>query len=125
MASGVMVWFEIWVSDLERAKEFYRQLFGWEYVPFEEYEPENYWLIKTPDGDCGAIVRRDDDAHAERVRSTVIYAQVENLDDAVSIATTGGARLVEPCKKIGTSDGYFALVSDPDGNEIGIWAARR
>ena len=39
MPTGDMIWFEIWVDDLQRAREFYADLFGWTFEPFTEYDP--------------------------------------------------------------------------------------
>jgi predicted enzyme related to lactoylglutathione lyase len=35
---GTAIWFEIGVSDLERAKAFYGGMFGWGYAPLSDYD---------------------------------------------------------------------------------------
>jgi predicted enzyme related to lactoylglutathione lyase len=120
-----VIWFEIWVSDLDRAEAFYGPLMGWTFRPFEEYDPENYHLVSMPtDALGGALVRIRSSARpavGDGPR-TVVYAAVHDLNVAVAQARTLGAAIVqEPCE-IGSVDGWFAMVEDPDGNRLGLWS---
>jgi predicted enzyme related to lactoylglutathione lyase len=48
-------WVEIRVTDLERAKNFYGNLFNWK-ITGDENKDYAYWLIDTgekPSGECG------------------------------------------------------------------------
>ena len=35
-----VIWFELWVTDVERAKAFHGELFGWTLRPMAEYHPD-------------------------------------------------------------------------------------
>ena len=50
------IWFEFWVTDVERAKAFYGELFGWTFRPMTEYHPD-YWLVDAGEdrGTIGAL----------------------------------------------------------------------
>lgn len=123
MAIGDAIWFEIWVSDLEKAKDFYGSLFGWDFEPFTEYDPDSYWLIRKESniGISGALVKRSGSEQDASRRSTILYLQVDDLDSVTSNVLKHGGSVAEHAKAIGTVDGTFSVVVDPDGNSIGLW----
>lgn len=124
MAKGDMIWFEIWTEDPERAQDFYGSLFGWSFEPFAEYVPDNYWIIQKESkmGTNGALVRRTAEQRTAPGRSTINYLWVDDLQAATQLALEKGGALEEDAKKIGSVDGSFSIVVDPDGNRIGLWA---
>ena len=120
---GTVIWFEIWVSDLDRAKAFYHELFGWEFAPLSEYDAEgHYQEIKAGDaaGVNGALVYQPDRPQPT-ARGTVVYVHVPDLEKAVERVVSLGGTLVQKATPIGTSMGTFALVTDTEGNELGLW----
>lgn len=121
-SQGTVIWFEIWVQDLDRAKEFYSTVFNWSFKPYDDYDAENYWLIDAGQdaGVNGALVRSPDGGRATG-RQTVVYVHVPDLDQAVKAVEGLGGSVRVPAKKIGQSGGSFAIVVDGEGNEIGLW----
>jgi predicted enzyme related to lactoylglutathione lyase len=120
-----VIWFEIWVADLERAESFYGALLGWTFRPFEEYDPENYHLASTPEGSVGgALVRIREPARPATGDGprTIVYAAVPDLHAAAGMARRMGAAVVEEPRAIGSADGWFALIDDQDGNRLGLWS---
>lgn len=126
MSIGRSIWFELYVSDVERAKGFYRELLGWQTEPFAEYDPENYFLLRTAEGASagGALVRRGSVPGLEHTGTgnAVVYLQVAGIEAALASVERARGRIVAPRREIGPQDGVFALVADPDGNVIGLWA---
>jgi hypothetical protein len=115
-----VIWFEIYVSDFERAKRFYGDLFGWKFEPLTEYDAE-YWTISTSEkGLGGALVKREPGAPASP--SVVIYVHVDDLDHAVDEACKLGASVHRGRTLITKTAGSFVLVRDPDGNILGLWS---
>lgn len=109
--------FEITSPDGARALEFYTNLFGWS----ARDAGGGYQLVDTGAGDGaipGGIGQSDDPAEA----GVKVYVRVDDLsaylDRAVSL---GGARVVEPSP---LPDGYgsIAVLTDPDGNQVGLWS---
>jgi predicted enzyme related to lactoylglutathione lyase len=122
---AAVIWFEIWVADLERAEAFYAALLGWTFRPFEEYDPVNYHIVATPDGTLGgALVRSQVSPKQGAVDDggTVVYAAVDDVGAAVDEAQSLGGRVIQAPKVIGSADGWFAIVGDPDGNRVGLWS---
>lgn len=124
---SAVIWFEIWVSDLERAETFYATLLRWTFRPFEEYDPDQYHIVATPDGTLGGALVRTPGSPKRRSgngRGTIVYAAVDDLEKAVEHARALGGSLIEAPRVIGSADGWFAIVSDPDGNRVGLWSDR-
>jgi predicted enzyme related to lactoylglutathione lyase len=120
---GTVIWFEIWVSDLDRARAFYSGLFGWTFAPLREYDASgNYLEINAGDaaGVNGALVYRPGRARPT-ARGTIVYVHVPDLDEAVEKAVSLGGQLVRARTPIAATMGSFALVTDPEGNELGLW----
>ncbi len=119
---GTVIWFEIWVSDLERAKSFYTGMFGWKYEPLAEYDAEAYWQILAGDAAAvnGALVGSPG-RETPRGRTSLLYLHVSDLEQSVDRARGLGGSVVLGRTKISESGGSFAIVADPEGNELGLW----
>lgn len=116
-----VVWFEIYVTDLERAKAFYAELFGWEFLPLTDYDP-NYWTIDTgAESVGGALVQRS--ALSQSGQGVVLYIEVDNLQESLDQAARLGATLAQPPTRITSDAGSFALIQDLDQNLLGLWTA--
>jgi uncharacterized protein len=121
-----VVHFEIPADDLDRAKSFYRSVFGWELqtMPMESGE---YTIVKTtavddqtqlptePGAINGGMMQRD-----ERVRSPVITVDVDAIDDALKGIEAAGGSTITPRTPI-PGMGAFAYFRDPEGNVLGLW----
>lgn len=121
-----VVHFEIPADDLDRAKNFYGSVFGWELqtMPMEGGE---YTSVKTTDVDeqtqlptepgaiNGGMFVRD-----ERLTSPVITIDVDGIDDALKQIEAEGGTTVTPRTAI-PGMGAFAYFKDPEGNVLGLW----
>ncbi|HJY43892.1 MAG TPA: VOC family protein [Propionibacteriaceae bacterium] len=121
-----VVHFEIPAEDLDRAKNFYGSVFGWELqtMPMEGGE---YTSVKTTDVDeqtqlptepgaiNGGMFVRD-----ERLTSPVITIDVDGIDDALKQIEAEGGTTVTPRTAI-PGMGAFAYFKDPEGNVLGLW----
>ena len=76
-----IVHFEIPTDDLERAKKFYTELFGWK---IEKYPgPMEYWMITTTDEEGkkaleGGMIQRQDPQHPITNYIDVKWTQITN-----------------------------------------------
>jgi uncharacterized protein len=121
-----VVHFEIPAEDLDRAKNFYGSVFGWDLqtVPMEVGE---YTSVRTTDVDDqtqqptepgainGGMFVRD-----ERLTSPVITIDVDGIDDALKQIESEGGSTVTPRTPI-PGMGAFAYFKDPEGNVLGLW----
>ncbi|GAA1112353.1 VOC family protein [Nocardiopsis composta] len=104
---------EITVTDLDEAKRFYTEAFGWR---FNDYGP-GYAGVQGPDGDeVGGLARGDE----VRGGGPFVLLFSEDLDRSAQAVTAAGGRVVNgPYPFPGGRRFHF---TDPSGNELGVWA---
>ena len=113
--------FEIPVSNPDRAKRFYHDMFGWDAQAWEG--PHDYWLITTgPDGEPGingGFMRRP-----YAGGGTTITILVVSIDDCLAQIEQSGGHVVQPKTTI-HEVGYIAYCTDTEGNTFGIYERNR
>jgi predicted enzyme related to lactoylglutathione lyase len=115
-----VAFFEIVSPEAERARKFYTEMFGWT----AQADPDmgGYALVDTNAGE-GAIGGGIGSAMGSGEGPSVkIYMRVDDLDAYLDRAERlGGKRLVPPTD-LPAGYGRFAIFTDPDGNQVGLWA---
>jgi len=118
-----IVHFEIPTDDLQRARTFYGDLFGWK---IEKYEDPNnpgtmeYWLITTTDekGEKaleGGMMQRQ---HSQQQITN--YIDVPSIDEYANKVEKLGGKVVMPKTAVPTM-GYFAVCLDTENNTFALW----
>lgn len=111
-----IVHFEIPADDPENLSEFYRSLFGWDVEKAEG--PTEYYLIKTGDSEYavngGMMRRRTPD------QVPINYIAVESVVDYIDKAEKLGGRVLVQKEEV-PDMGYFAILLDPQGNQLALW----
>jgi uncharacterized protein len=121
--SGRVVHFEVPFDDADRAREFYREVFGWQIQPMPEME---YNMVQTgpvsdqgmpsePGYIGGGMMQRQ-----APYTSPVITLAVDDIDSTiVAVEKHGGAAVGE---KSAVGDmGFAAYFTDSEGNLMGLW----
>lgn len=109
--------FEITASNSERATKFYSELFDWTAQPVED----GYTLIDTGAGD-GAIPGGIGQPQRGDVPRTTVYVRVDDLQAYLDKASELGGSAVVPPTELPGGYGSFAVLADPDGTQVGLWA---
>jgi len=105
---------EIAVTDMEAAKAFYSQAFGWS---LNDYGPE-YAGIQGDGKEVGGL-RRDSEV---RAGGPLVILYSEDLEGSADAVTAAGGTIVEPIYAFpGGRRFHFA---DPAGNELAVWSDR-
>jgi uncharacterized protein len=115
MAKGEITHIEFPADDVERAKQFYAAVAGWEFSTPEGFS--GYYMFRTGEGTGGAVAKRGEMA-PQQLR---IYITVDSLEDACKAAEANGGTVVEQPSEIGGGMGRFAVVRDTEGSEVGLW----
>lgn len=116
-------WFEIYVQDMERAKEFYQSVFQctMEALPVPDPDLE-MWVFpgmgcEDQPGCSGALCKMKDKDSG--TGGTIVYFNCEDCAEQEARVVPAGGRI--HFGKISIGDyGHIALVVDPDGNMIGL-----
>ena len=121
-----VVHFEIPADDLERAKKFY-SIFDWKlqdwpmadgsiYVGASTVETdESTYQPKEPGAINGGIVLRD-----QYSRTPSVTINVPSIDEYMEKAKAAGGNVVKS-KELIDGMGYYAYISDTEGNVLGLW----
>jgi predicted enzyme related to lactoylglutathione lyase len=109
--------FEIFASNVERARKFYETVFGWR---FEEAGPPDFYLIVTgPDTDPGIthglIARREGPAAEGPLNSFRCTISVRSISDTLTAIKKAGGRLTSEVIDI-PGVGKVAEFADTDDN---------
>lgn len=104
--------FEIPADDVERAKEFYKNLFGWQINAVEG----GYHLIQTGENEIGGGMMK----RVVPQQQPTLYFEVESADDYIRKIQELGGSIVVPKMPVPTM-GYFAQAIDTEGNVFAIW----
>lgn len=114
-----VAFFEVVSTDHERAQKFYSELFDWRVDAAPEMG--GYGLVDTG-ADEDAIGGGIGPSNAPGDTGVKIYVRVDDLDAYLDRAEAlGGTRVVPPTDLPGDF-GRFAVFTDPDGNQVGLWA---
>ena len=124
---GQVVHFEIPADDVERARGFYRDAFGWRIDPMPEMD---YTMVSTtpsgPDGmptEPGAI-NGGMMPRQGPVTSPVITVNVDDVDAALAKLEKLGGKTITGRQAVADM-GFSAYFQDTEGNVVGLWQTAR
>jgi uncharacterized protein len=125
--SGRVVHFEIPFDDGDRARSFYKDVFGWQLMEMPEM---NYTMVMTgPSGDegptesgfiNGGMLSRQMSATG----GPVVVVDVPDIDATLEKVGSVGGSTVAGKTPVGDM-GFAAYVKDPEGNVVGLWETAR
>ena len=107
-----IVHFEIPAEDLQRAKVFYSNLFGWK---IESMKGMDYMIIDTFGAPGGGMMKR---MHPDQ--QIIDYIGVPSVDEYSAKVEKLGGKIIVP-KKAVPGMGYFVVCMDTENNSFGIW----
>ncbi len=117
-----VVWFEIYVQDLERATAFYEAVLEMKLEPMDS-PVEGLRMMGFPanmeaSGAAGALVQMEDFPEGQGNR-VLVYLGCEDCGAAASRVKTAGGDVEKEKLSIGPY-GFIALIRDTEGNMVGL-----
>jgi len=112
MKHGAFGWFELMTNDVEGAKTFYKDLFGWEYETIPSTCSE-YTVVKQ-NGEAVAGIMQMPEELAGMPPSWGIYITVDDVDKTVEETTARGGKVLRPGTDI-PDVGRFCVLQDKQG----------
>ena len=113
------VWHDLSSNDVEAAKRFYGELFGWS---FEQSGNEPYAHIRAGEQMIGGIRRKEADEPGPP--SWLGYVLVDDVPEAVERMNAGGGTVYVPTTTM-PDVGTFAVAADPTGGVVAPWRSAR
>lgn len=120
MTSNPVIWFEIYVQNMARAKAFYEKVLGQKLQKLEgpdaSLEMWSFPMEQDRIGAGGALVKM---AGVPSGGSTLVYFASENCAIEEGRTVEAGGQVHRPRMSIG-SYGFISLLVDTEGNMFGI-----
>lgn len=104
--------FEIPADNIERAKKFYQNIFGWELEETPAIDKNFFSAEKEVNG---SVFKRNMEGEFP-----ILIIGVKELDKCLERIKSMGLTVVTPKQKIGNR-GYYARFLDTEGNLLGLW----
>lgn len=113
MADSLIAHVEIPVTDLERSREFYQKVLGWEFKNFGN----GYLLFNNHKGTMAGLRKVDQVLNGD---TTIFHINIPDIDSILKkVKENGGA--IQRNKTVIPVMGWYALFNDPDGNTVGLY----
>ena len=121
MQKNPVGWFEIPVSDLDRAEKFYTDYFGFEMARQEEKRgyTMSWFPMDEGYGAAGTLIMGE--GYTPSYDGSMVYftSPGESIDDGIAKAEELGIKILVPKTDIG-EHGFYAWLEDSEGNRIAI-----
>jgi predicted enzyme related to lactoylglutathione lyase len=121
-AEGVFVWNELATSDVDAAKTFYGEIFGWTSRDMDMGGNMTYSILEASGGgDVGGLMALTDDMKAGNVPPNwLTYLGTDDVDATTEKAGELGAKVFMPPTDI-PEVGRFSVLQDPAGAAFALY----
>lgn len=121
---SAIYWFEIPVSDIERAVTFYNELLGTEMQSMDLTETQGTIVAMIHDrgGVGGMLVQGEEQGYIPSHEGSLVYLDLDGkLEDTLAKVEPAGGSILLPKTSLGEI-GWTAWIEDTEGNRIGLRA---
>lgn len=118
VAQGVFLWDELHTGDVDGAKSFYGEVFGWKSADMDVGEIVYTIFKRDGDVDAGGLMKNPGDGQGPAAWMT--YLATDDVDATVAKATELGATVHMPGDDV-PGVGRIAVLSDPAGAMFGLF----
>ena len=121
MKNNMVSWFEIPVSDMERAKAFYDNVFGISIMIQDFGGTLMGWFPFEGDksGISGSLIKNDAYTPSESL-GALVYFNSEDISDTLEKVKANGGKLLQDNTQISPEIGHMGLFIDSEGNRIAL-----
>ncbi|MBV8390179.1 MAG: VOC family protein [Mucilaginibacter sp.] len=120
-SANTINWFEVSVSDIERAKKFYETIFS---IKMEEMEMGGMKMAMFPYEPMGGKLSgalAQSDMHKPSTEGIKVYFNGDpDLDVVLAKVEAAGGKVTMPKGKISDEIGYMAFFTDTEGNAVAL-----
>lgn len=125
--SGRVVHFEIPADDVDRARAFYRDVFGWainampgmDYTILSTTVTDESGMPKEPGAINGGMLSRQGP-----ITGPVVVIETDSIDAVLGQIEQRGGAVAIGRMPVGDM-GFAAYFTDPEGNVVGLWENAR
>jgi uncharacterized protein len=121
--SNPVGWFDIHVTNIDRAKKFYETVFNLQFVDAPMQWGRQSFFPFNPESPniSGALVEKQD--MTNKGNNTVVYFETEDCTAEEKRIEQAGGKVVSPKMAIGEF-GFISIFIDTEGNTIGLHSTK-
>jgi predicted enzyme related to lactoylglutathione lyase len=122
MNTHAINWFEIPVTDFDRAKKFYETIFDYT-MPENQMGPARmgFLLYDFKGGGRGGAIVHYPDFYTPSKNGTLVYLNCEpDLQPVLDRVESAGGKIANSKKEIGQGLGFWAAIEDTEGNRVAL-----
>lgn len=119
MRAGLFGWNELITSNVEGAKKFYSEVFGWTTETKNIAPGWDYHMFKNGETMVGGMFGITPEM-GPMPSHWLAYVMSDDIDADVAKATAAGGRIIKD-KMVVPGTGCFAIIQDPQGAVIAVW----
>ena len=127
MNNNVVGWFEIPVTNMDRAIKFYEEVFDFKLSRHILGPIDMAWFPSMEDGHgtSGSLVYNER-AYKPSMDGVLIYFTAQSGDLSIELGKVekSGGKILLPKTQISAEVGYMALLTDSEGNRIALHSAK-
>ncbi|MCB1804231.1 MAG: VOC family protein [Candidatus Competibacteraceae bacterium] len=113
---GKFVWADLFSADVVAARDFYQQLFGWQW---QSVDGDVYSIAFSEGRPVAGLVSRSQQSGETTRARWIYYASVPDVAaTAAAVVTAGGRTLIDPQSMPDRGD--YAIFADPQGALFGV-----
>jgi predicted enzyme related to lactoylglutathione lyase len=122
MEQNMVGWFEIPVTDMDRAKKFYDAVFEIkvEIHPMNELVMGWFPFAENKPGAPGSLVKHPDWYKPSDSHGPLVYFSSEDVQIELDRVDSAGGKIIQPKTLIKEDIGYMAVFIDSEGNRIAL-----
>ncbi len=124
--SNRVVHFEVHADDIERARKFYQDIFGWEFTEWKDSPTPYYMVMTAPKGSTepginGGLLERPKGKFTENMppNAFVCTIQVDNIDETIKKMENAGSKVCMAKFPI-MGMAWQAYYTDSENNIVGL-----
>lgn len=122
--TNILTWFEIPVTDIDRAQKFYETILDIEMVRRTDGEDEAVFfpfdpnVIQATSGRVTGVLSKSERNRPSSNGIVVYINATPSIQDVLDRVEKAGGKLISP--KIQIPPGFIAMIIDSEGNKIGL-----
>lgn len=112
-------WFEVPAVDMERAKNFYQQIFD---IELSDLDIDDFKMSMFPaeEGSVGGALCQHEEYKPSQEGTLVYFNANPDLQAVADKIEQAGGKVLQPKTKISDEYGFMALFTDTEGNRMGL-----
>lgn len=120
MKHNMVVWFEIPVSDMDRAKTFYETVFKFEINIVDFGGLLMGWFPDRGEanGARGTLIKQE--SYIPSQEGTLVYFGCDDLQNELDRIEAAGGTIMQSKTQISPEHGYMGVFTDTEGNRIAL-----